>query len=112
MSIVTLQLGQCGNQLGSELFRALGTQLLGATNSSDAFFRSNSSGHWVPRCLLVDMEPKVVNACMRSNKLSSLWMYDPANAVLQQSGSGASEAWLDGSPAWSCHYDPSCHLST
>ena len=36
--IVSLQLGQCGNQLGAELYTCLGRESLGM-RSSEAFFR-------------------------------------------------------------------------
>eukprot|EP00892_Ulva_mutabilis_P006400 jgi/Ulvmu1/4131/UM019_0110.1 len=89
MSVITLQIGQCGNQLGSELFEVLGKQLLNSNTSAyDVCFRSTSNGHYVPRCLLVDMEPKVVHACINGNRSQKSWAYDPANVVIQQSGSG------------------------
>lgn len=92
MSIVTLQLGQCGNQLGVELFNVLGSDLLSArTNASDFCFREMRDGHFTPRCLLVDMEPKVVDACVQKSRLQSCWAYDPANVIVQQSGSGVSQ---------------------
>ncbi|KDO16606.1 hypothetical protein SPRG_17885 [Saprolegnia parasitica CBS 223.65] len=55
MSIVTLQLGQCGNQLGYALFDKLATELE-APLEMDIFFRGPSS---TARAVLIDMEPKV-----------------------------------------------------
>lgn len=90
MSFVTVQLGQCGNQLGLELFRSLGNELLSTyPDSLELCFRHDQHGHFIPRCLLVDMEPKAVHECLqtsRSRKL--LWTYDTENVIIQQSGSG------------------------
>lgn len=91
MSLVTLQLGQCGNQLGFELLNLLGSEILSApTDTLDVCFRQSQDGHFTPRSLLIDMEPKVVNACLHNARSQGTWAYDPANAVVQQSGSGQS----------------------
>lgn len=92
MSLITLQLGQCGNQLGYDFHSLLALELLrpGRFVASDVFFRQTRAGY-IARALLLDMEPKVVNSCIsRTNLASNLWKYDPRNAVVQQSGSGAS----------------------
>ena len=92
MSVVTLQIGQCGNQLGHDLYNVLAQNVLdGSSNiASDMFFRQDSHGKYTPRALLLDMEPKVVNQCIyTTNRPATQWAYDSANAVVQQSGSGA-----------------------
>ena len=76
MSVVTLQIGQCGNQLGCSLYDALAQV---EPDAASVFFResSGSSGggaaadagsckqpsrkRWTPRSVLIDMEPKVYN---------------------------------------------------
>lgn len=93
MSVVTVQIGQCGNQLGSAFFSALADELLpldSTPNSgSEAFFWQNAAGEYKPRALLLDMEPKVVQACLRrKGRTTQSWSYCARNAVVQQSGSG------------------------
>jgi tubulin delta len=91
MSVVTLQLGQCGNQLGFDLHAILAGELLTgpSAGASETFFREGRTGVHVARALLLDMEPKVVNSCINRSQLESSWRYDRGNVVLQQSGSGA-----------------------
>nr|CCC89303.1 unnamed protein product [Trypanosoma congolense IL3000] len=79
MAIVVVQIGQCGNQLGEELWR----QLSIATNKGSVhspFFTTDRKA----RCVLVDSEPKVVQG-----------VYDrhadiirPENVVCGHSGRG------------------------
>lgn len=93
MSIVTVQIGQCGNQLGSAFFSALAEELLplhtSASSANETFFWQDGAGEYKPRALLLDMEPKVVQACLRSRtKTAQSWSYCPSGAVVQQSGSG------------------------
>jgi hypothetical protein len=64
MSVVTVQLGQCGNQVGGALFSVFAAETLSAkgkeADDAEAFFRRRSRGTpWAARAVLVDMEPKV-----------------------------------------------------
>uniref|UniRef100_A0A7S0YA75 Tubulin delta chain n=1 Tax=Polytomella parva TaxID=51329 RepID=A0A7S0YA75_9CHLO len=112
MPLVTIQLGQCGNQLGSSFFHTLGEELSSndyGTQVVSEFFRPNpavtssadvSSRNrpLLARALLVDMEPKVVDAAYSSTSLPSCspepshpawwWSYARANRLCQQGGSG------------------------
>lgn len=74
-SVVCLQFGQCGNQLGFEFYKQLATEISRAPkeqfNTFDTFFREtlesetvkisskSATDRAVARCVLVDMEPKV-----------------------------------------------------
>lgn len=101
--IITLQVGQCGNQIGSEFWRQVrGVAVLpplnwalsvltptathcgvsqlclehgiskdgvleeyathGAGDRKDVFFYQADDEHYVPRALLLDLEPRVINA--------------------------------------------------
>ncbi|KAJ0397830.1 hypothetical protein ATCC90586_002806 [Pythium insidiosum] len=91
--MLTLQIGQCGNQLGHALFQRLAEDDERATRS--AFFRSpegvdraRSPARRVARAVLIDMEPKVVSQCLRRATPSAAWEYDARNTFAQQSGSG------------------------
>ena len=78
MSIVTLQIGQCGNQIGQQFFHDIFHE---TTNASPAhqqlflstYFHSGSDKiHTKPiaNSLLIDMEPKVITRCLTQSKLS------------------------------------------
>ena len=96
-NIVTLQVGQCGIQLGASLLEAL-SQQESREEYTDCFFRTQklvaSDSHsikgtierTVARSVLVDMEPKAVNATVRTT--SKEWNYDARSCFTQQSGSG------------------------
>jgi len=93
MSFLTVQVGQCGNQLGVSLFDALLTEAeagpddFGAA-ARQAFFRvRRGDGALVARAALIDMEPKVVAAALRGVP-ASRWVYDGAGALTFESGSG------------------------
>jgi hypothetical protein len=91
MSIVTVQLGQCGNQLGSQFFELLNDDVAEwGHDQRERFFRHEAgTDRGLARAVLVDMEPKVVHACLRKgSRPSSTWAYDSQNVVIQQSGSG------------------------
>ncbi|KAK9820111.1 hypothetical protein WJX72_006233 [[Myrmecia] bisecta] len=103
MSVITVQLGQCGNQIGSSLFQCLAKEVDAcsgdaAAEARDAFFAERSpsqgpgragSGRYKARAVLVDMEPKVINAAMKAAQHNaSWWSYDAAASFSQQSGSG------------------------
>ncbi|KAG8345920.1 zeta tubulin [Trypanosoma vivax] len=57
MAIVVVQVGQCGNQLGDELWRQLSIATDKGAVRSPFFTRDR-----LARCVLVDSEPKVVQA--------------------------------------------------
>ena len=62
MSVVTVALGQAGNQVGASFFETLAAHESG--RNSRCFFRTSTArdGIVVPRAVLVDTEPKVVQA--------------------------------------------------
>jgi len=72
MSIVTVQLGQCGNQIGSQFFSTVASDLQSSSDRRvfgdyedecvDRFFSVDDRGKWAARAVMVDTEPKVVNA--------------------------------------------------
>lgn len=102
--IITLQVGQCGNQLGCQLFDTLARECNGDVQSMHEMahlFRYSPStsnggddgGRLIPRCVLIDMEPKVIENAVAFSKRSKLWSYDDGNAVWQQSGSANNWAY-------------------
>ncbi|KAJ7208166.1 tubulin gamma [Mycena haematopus] len=103
--IVTLQLGQCGNQMGSVFWQRLcaehGINKEGileewATEGGDrkdVFFYQADDEHYIPRAILVDLEPRVIN-----NILSSPYanLYNPENIFVSKDGGGAGNNWAQG----------------
>ena len=110
-NVVTLQVGQCGNQVGYSFFQNLSSQLIQpkptrygidernsdtflpfGDSALDCFFRPNTkhpNSPMIARALLIDMEPKVVFQTLNSSnkKPNRLFEYDLNNAYHKQSGS-------------------------
>lgn len=106
MSIVTLQLGQCGNQIGFEVFDALFSdahyhQGLCSKRENEAyqasckerFFSEEENGVPIARAVLVDMEPKVINQTLSKAAQSGRWKYGQRSCFCQKQGSGNNWAY-------------------
>jgi len=103
--MIMLQLGQCGNQIGFEFWKKLckehgispeGILEEHATEGldrKDVFFYQADDEHYIPRSVLLDLEPRVINNIMNSeyNKL-----YNPENVYLAKDGGGAGNNWASG----------------
>lgn len=65
MSIITLQFGQCGNQIGQKLYEFVYDDIkesksnLYGIESKNLWFRINRKNEWLPRSILIDTENKV-----------------------------------------------------
>lgn len=100
MSVVTVQLGQCGNQVGHELFDIIcsdaqeGQRKVYSTASCERFFYQNAQGELVARAVLVDMEPKVISQSMCRSEKSGRWRYGETSHFSQKQGSGNN--WANG----------------
>ncbi|XP_060115174.1 tubulin delta chain [Heteronotia binoei] len=107
MSIITIQLGQCGNQVGREVFQAISTDLHSThglcsrkendayqTASKERFFNEEKTGVLVARAVLVDMEPKVIGQTLSVALKSGSWKYDHQSHFCQKQGSGNN--WANG----------------
>ncbi|XP_045369702.2 tubulin delta chain isoform X2 [Camelus bactrianus] len=106
MSIVTVQLGQCGNQIGFEVFDALFSdshcpQKFCSKRENEAyqasckerFFSEEEDGVPVARAVLVDMEPKVINQTLSKAAHSGRWKYGQHSHLCQKQGSGNNWAY-------------------
>uniref|UniRef100_A0A8D2AY21 Tubulin delta chain n=1 Tax=Sciurus vulgaris TaxID=55149 RepID=A0A8D2AY21_SCIVU len=106
MSIVTVQLGQCGNQIGFEVFDTLfsdshSSQGLCSKKENEAyqasckerFFREEENGVPIARAVLVDMEPKVINQTLSKAARSGQWKYGEHACFCQKQGSGNNWAY-------------------
>ncbi|XP_017462105.1 PREDICTED: tubulin gamma-1 chain-like [Rhagoletis zephyria] len=103
--IITLQLGQCGNQIGFEFWKRLclehGISPSGvledyATDGldrKDVFFYQADDNHYIPRAVLLDLEPRVIHTIMTSSHAK---LYNPENIYLSKHGGGAGNNWASG----------------
>jgi len=103
--IITLQLGQCGNQIGMEFWKQLclehGISPEGiledfateGTDRKDVFFYQADDEHYIPRSVLLDLEPRVINSIMNSPYAN---LYNPENVYLSKHGGGAGNNWASG----------------
>ncbi|XP_039986927.1 tubulin delta chain [Xiphias gladius] len=100
MSVVTVQLGQCGNQVGQELFGIIcgeaqeGQRKTYSATSWERFFHRTPRGDLVARAVLIDMEPKVINNSMTKAANSGRWRYGDNSHFSQKQGSGNN--WANG----------------
>ncbi|XP_078599562.1 tubulin delta chain-like [Branchiostoma floridae x Branchiostoma japonicum] len=113
MSLVTVQLGQCGNQIGGQLFNtvvedAYGKGGLGCSKKENTLYqdavlerffnteepsgetRVSCSQQVLPtaRAVMVDMEPKVIQQTIQESKKSGKWRYCEKAQFCQKRGSG------------------------
>ncbi|XP_076360753.1 tubulin gamma-1 chain isoform X3 [Tachypleus tridentatus] len=103
--MIMLQLGQCGNQIGFEFWKKLcaehGISPEGvledyATEGSDrkdVFFYQADDDHYIPRAVLLDLEPRVIHTIMNSPYAK---LYNPENIYLSKAGGGAGNNWAVG----------------
>ncbi|KAJ1651770.1 gamma-tubulin [Dispira simplex] len=103
--IITLQAGQCGNQIGSEFWTRLcaehgispdGTLEDFATEGGDrkdVFFYQADDEHYIPRALLLDLEPRVIDSILTSPYAN---LYNPENIFCSKDGGGAGNIWALG----------------
>lgn len=94
MSLITLQIGQCGNQIGESFYDFIINEMINATPASQAmagevfFDYSESTKKYHAKSILVDMEPKVIYECLNSKKRENLWDYKHDMTFYKQEGSG------------------------
>ncbi|GER47828.1 tubulin gamma chain [Striga asiatica] len=103
--IITLQVGQCGNQIGMEFWKQLclehGISKDGiledfATQGGDrkdVFFYQADDQHYIPRALLMDLEPRVINGIQNSEYRN---LYNHENVFIADHGGGAGNNWASG----------------
>ncbi|EIW73325.1 hypothetical protein TREMEDRAFT_59489 [Tremella mesenterica DSM 1558] len=84
--IISLQAGQAGNQKD---WASEGSQ----GDRKDVFFYQADDEHYIPRAILIDLEPRVIN-----NIISSPFkgLYNPENIFLSKDGGGAGNNWAQG----------------
>eukprot|EP00126_Sphaerothecum_destruens_P005337 Sdes_comp18704_c0_seq1m9012 len=112
--IITLQVGQCGNQIGMEFWKQLclehaispsGMLEDFATESNDrkdVFFYQADDEHYIPRAVLIDLEPRVINSILNS-EFSNL--YNHENIYMSPNGGGAGNIWASGYSQGEKHHE-------
>lgn len=112
--IITMQVGQCGNQIGSEFWKQLcaehgispdGTLQEFATHGDDrkdVFFYQADDDHFIPRNLMIDLEPRVINGIQASDYKH---LYNQENFFVAKDGGGAGNNWASGYRQGSEHED-------
>ena len=96
MSVISCQIGQCGNQLGESLFSKLSIEASTASVDHraavmDTYFHVDSKDRMTANALLVDMEPKVIDSIVEKKK--PWYEYDRKYAVCREEGSGNNWAY-------------------
>lgn len=103
--MITLQLGQCGNQIGFEFWKKLCAEhginndgvledfATDGTDRKDVFFYQADDNHYIPRAVLLDLEPRVINSILNSPYAK---LYNPENVFLSKHGGGAGNNWASG----------------
>ena len=104
--IITLQVGQGGNQIGAEFWKLLCAEhginekgiledyaTLQADDRKDVFFYQADDEHFIPRSLMIDLEPRVINAIQTSAYAD---LYNPENIFMCKEGGGAGNNWAKG----------------
>eukprot|EP01053_Blabericola_migrator_P013000 Blabericola_migrator_1__12999@NODE_868_length_6212_cov_72_802929_g614_i0_p2_GENE_NODE_868_length_6212_cov_72_802929_g614_i0NODE_868_length_6212_cov_72_802929_g614_i0_p2_ORF_typecomplete_len441_score82_81Tubulin/PF00091_25/7_5e92Tubulin_C/PF03953_17/9e48Tubulin_3/PF14881_6/1_7e08Misat_Tub_SegII/PF10644_9/1_2e05Tubulin_2/PF13809_6/0_0036_NODE_868_length_6212_cov_72_802929_g614_i048126134 len=95
--IVQIQAGQCGNQIGAKFWEVISDEhgVDGRGNYTgdsviqleriNVFFRESQHGRWVPRAVLMDLEPGTMDS-VRAGPFGAL--FRPDNFVFGQTGAG------------------------
>ena len=103
--IITLQVGQCGNQIGMEFWKQLCAEhginpegvleeyAMNGDDRKDVFFYQADDEHYIPRALLVDLEPRVIDSIQKSAYAN---LYNPENVYIAKHGGGAGNNWANG----------------
>ncbi|XP_073235226.1 tubulin gamma-1 chain [Porites lutea] len=103
--IITLQIGQCGNQIGMEFWKQLCAEhgirpdgiledfATDGTDRKDVFFYQADDEHYIPRAVLLDLEPRVIDTITSSPYAN---LYNPENMYTSKHGGGAGNNWASG----------------
>ena len=103
--IITIQVGQCGNQIGNEFWKQLCSEhgispegivdekAINGDDRKDVFFYQADDDHYIPRSILIDLEPGVINSIKNSDFKH---FYNPENIFISKEGGGAGNCWAKG----------------
>lgn len=92
MSVITIQIGQCGNQIGTAMFSLLSQDALQPPqftsqdstenivykqDAMEKYFTEKKDGTIEAKAVLVDMEPKVIQKCKQTANQTG-WLLNPS----------------------------------
>ncbi|RSH82342.1 gamma-tubulin [Apiotrichum porosum] len=112
--IISLQAGQAGNQIGQQFWQKLCAEHGISPNGmledwaenqgdrKDVFFYQADDEHYIPRAILIDLEPRVINNILASPFKG---LYNPENIYVSPHGGGAGNNWAQGYSAGEKVYD-------
>lgn len=105
-NIITVQVGQCGNQIGVEFWKTMceehGISSTGTPISEDKpgedqkemfFYEAGMGNRYIPRSVLIDLEPRVINQILSSEHGQ---LHNMENVFQSPSGGGAGNNWASG----------------
>ena len=85
MAFPIIQLGQCGNQIGANFFDIMydqGTRASpGHQSMLETFFQPSETKNWKAKAFQIDMEPKVVNKNLNTQRN---WSYNKKLSFVQE----------------------------
>ncbi|KAL0488132.1 tubulin delta [Acrasis kona] len=81
MSLIFVQVGQCGNQVGHEFWKIAGKE---RSQKNSGFQGGLFHGNGYARCIMIDSEPKVIQRIIGENNE----LYNISNVRFSQSGCG------------------------
>lgn len=97
-SIVSIQVGQCGNQVGSQFWECISGEhgidkdgsYIGKNASQQlerisVYYNESQNGRYVPRATMIDLEPGVIDGIAASDRGA---LFNPDNLISSQSGAG------------------------
>lgn len=136
MSIITVSVGQCGNQVGFEYWKQLcrehglsdvGRVLddVGGGDDKEVFFYESDDSHYVPRAVLIDTEPGVLKGIffffsmarfcliivLKGIQSSSYGrLFNNESIFVAGDGSGAGNNWAHGHAAGTAQAERICDM--
>lgn len=96
---ICIQVGQCGNQIGNEFWKKIaiehkidfdGTLIEHQEDRKDSFFYQSDDNRFIPRAILIDLEPRVVAKCVPFFNNENIYV---------PNGGGAGNNWAHGHSA-------------
>lgn len=84
-------------------------QNLQGGDRKDVFFYQADDQHYIPRALLIDLEPRVINGIQNSDYRN---LYNHENIFVSDHGGGAGNNWASGYHQVCYSQEFCCHLYT
>ena len=66
------------------------------TDRKDVFFYQADDEHYIPRAVLLDLEPRVINSITNPKESKYSNLFNPENIYMSKHGGGAGNIWASG----------------